>query len=97
MHLENETIDGMLLGLRLATDQNVTARREAYYTSLRADRGRLSGVPRNALENAATGMGLVTLPGAVERIDLDDLIERIARCMQGKARPLWLAALEPST
>lgn len=93
MALSEETIDGLMLEMRLAANPKVRASREAYFAALRVDRGTLATLERVRLEAAATEMRLITLPGAVTKIELSDLIDRIARCMRSKERPRWLEAL----
>lgn len=91
--MSDETRDGIVFGLVLASNPKLKARRKAYHTALREDRQMLSGLPRETLMRAIEARRLWTLPGVFERKTTDDMIEAISRCMQGKDRPLWMEAL----
>lgn len=93
MRMSEEAMAAFELETRLLRNPNVTARREAYYASLGADRSMLAALPRETLAKAIADRRLWTLPEAFEQKTSADMVEAIARCMQGKERPSWLGAL----
>ena len=100
--MSDETLDGILYGFRLelaiARNPALRERNKQYFERLKRNRELLSTVSREQLEHAAETMGLIALPGAMEIITTEDLIDRISRCMDRKTwgetdRPKWIEAL----
>jgi hypothetical protein len=86
-------MDGIMFGMALAAAPSSRERRVAYEAALRADQEMLRTLPHETLETAITERRLWTLPGYVDGKTTEDMVEAISRCMRGKDRPLWLAAL----
>jgi hypothetical protein len=82
-----------MFGLALAGNPEITRRREAYHARLRADRAFLSTLPREQLAKAIRARRLWTIPKAFECRETHEMVEAIARCIQGKNRTIWLAEL----
>jgi hypothetical protein len=91
--MSDETLDGIIFGMALASNPKVKARREAYYNALRKDREMLSRLSRETLASAIEARRLWTLPGVIEKKTTAEMIGAISRCMQGNDRAAWLSAL----
>ncbi|PWC54406.1 hypothetical protein TSA6c_00320 [Azospirillum sp. TSA6c] len=92
MNMTEETMDGILFGLRLASDPNVTARREAYNRRIREDRAAVAQFTAPRLADALMEFNPGYLPTLRERPHAD-LVERVIFSMQGRNRPKMLKAL----
>lgn len=92
MSMSEETIDGILFGLRLASDPRVTARREAYNRRIREDRAAVKQFTASHLADALMKFRPTYLP-MIREWPHADLVERVVFSMQGRNRPKMLDAL----
>lgn len=98
--LSDETIDGIVFGLRLASTPGWLARRDAFWESVRRDKEALKAVDKPTLIAVLKQMNPAYIVDLLEQKTPEDLRDRVAHSMRGKNRPEWLAALgieDPNT
>jgi hypothetical protein len=91
--LSDETIDGLMLEMALASNPKVKARREAYYARIRASREAIKGKSKADLIAALKSHCPAYITELLEKNDLPALQDRVAYSLQASGTEVLREAL----
>jgi len=89
----DETLDGIMFGMALASKPGVMQRRDAFWASVRQDTEAMVHIPKDRLIATLKQMNPAYIVELLERNTPVELRHRIAHSMRGKNRSEWLVAL----